>query len=74
MRGSTRVARREGSLHRHFQPRIIDGLLTGIHEPGTSHYNRMLAFADPAWIRRALTHACDAGYLTHEFGDVCLIL
>jgi S-adenosylmethionine:tRNA ribosyltransferase-isomerase len=61
-------------LHRHFQPRIIDGLLTGIHEPGTSHYELMEAFADPTLIGRALVHAADLGYLTHEFGDLSLIL
>jgi S-adenosylmethionine:tRNA ribosyltransferase-isomerase len=55
-------------------PRIVDGLLTGLHEPGSSHFELLMAFAPEGLLRDALAHAEDAGYLAHEFGDSSLIL
>ena len=53
---------------------VVDGLLTGLHEPGTSHFSLLEAFA-PRWLlTRALDHAARSGYVQHEFGDSCLIL
>jgi len=57
-----------------FQPAIVDALLTGIHEPSQSHFRILRAFADEALLRSAWRHAAQTGYLTHEFGDLCLIL
>jgi S-adenosylmethionine:tRNA ribosyltransferase-isomerase len=57
-----------------FRPRVVDGLLTGMHEPTTSHFALLSAFAPRELLERALTTAARAGYLQHEFGDVCLIL
>jgi S-adenosylmethionine:tRNA ribosyltransferase-isomerase len=57
-----------------FRPRIVDGLLTGIHEPGTSHHELMRAFVADALLDAAIAHAESAGYLGHEFGDLCLVL
>ncbi len=54
--------------------RICDGLLTGLHEPGTSHYALLEAFAPRAVLERSFQHAEREGYLQHEFGDSCLIL
>jgi S-adenosylmethionine:tRNA ribosyltransferase-isomerase len=66
--------------------RVVDGLLTGIHEPGTSHYELMCAFVggpearphkdggEVPLLSRALEHADKAGYLQHEFGDSVLVL
>jgi S-adenosylmethionine:tRNA ribosyltransferase-isomerase len=54
--------------------RVVDGLLTGVHEPGTSHFELLGAFAPPPLIERALAHATEAGYLGHEFGDAMLVL
>jgi S-adenosylmethionine:tRNA ribosyltransferase-isomerase len=54
--------------------RICDGLLTGLHEPGTSHYALLEAFAPRALLDRSFRHAEREGYLQHEFGDSCLIL
>ena len=54
--------------------RIVDGLLTGLHEPGTSHFALLQAFAPPDLLRAAHAHADAAGYLAHEFGDSCLVL
>jgi S-adenosylmethionine:tRNA ribosyltransferase-isomerase len=70
--------------------RVVDGLLTGIHERGTSHYDLMAAFfpasaptsadhaggarAGAGLLDRALEYAEAAGYLQHEFGDSVLVL
>jgi S-adenosylmethionine:tRNA ribosyltransferase-isomerase len=57
-----------------FHPRIVDGLLTGVHAPGESHFELLQAFAPAPLLERALAHAEAAGYLAHEFGDSWLIL
>jgi S-adenosylmethionine:tRNA ribosyltransferase-isomerase len=57
-----------------FVPRVVDGLLTGVHEPGTSHFRLLAAFAKPQLLTRAFEHAEREGYLGHEFGDSCLVL
>lgn len=61
-------------LSQHYSPRVVDGLLTGLHEPGTSHFELLEAFAPRALLERALEHAARTGYLQHEFGDSCLVL
>jgi len=53
---------------------VVDGLLTGLHEPEASHLDLLGAFLDPPALERAYAAALDAGYLWHEFGDVCLLL
>ena len=53
---------------------VVDGVLTGMHEPSSSHFQLLLAFADEALLRRAHAHAMGHGYLWHEFGDSCLVL
>jgi S-adenosylmethionine:tRNA ribosyltransferase-isomerase len=57
-----------------FVPRVVDGLLTGTHEPGTSHFDVMAAFAPVALLERATGEAEAAGHQIHEFGDACLVL
>lgn len=54
--------------------RVVDALLTGMHEPGTSHYDLMQAFAGSELLERADRHASAFGYLGHEFGDTTLIM
>ena len=61
-------------IDRHFRPQVVDGLLTGIHQPGESHFDLLQAFAPEPLLRAALAHAEGEGYLAHEFGDSCLIL
>ncbi|APR79263.1 S-adenosylmethionine:tRNA ribosyltransferase-isomerase [Minicystis rosea] len=56
------------------RPRVVDGLLTGMHEPTASHFHLLEAFASPALLRRAHAHAEEIGYLGHEFGDSTLVL
>lgn len=53
--------------------RVVDAILSGTHEPGTSHYELLRAFLDDATLRRATEELDARGYLTHEFGDSVLI-
>jgi S-adenosylmethionine:tRNA ribosyltransferase-isomerase len=57
-----------------FKPRVIDGILSGMHEPATSHFALLEAFASRVLLRRSLEAAERAGYAQHEFGDVTLVL
>jgi S-adenosylmethionine:tRNA ribosyltransferase-isomerase len=54
--------------------RVVDGLLTGFHEPRASHLDMLAAIAGPDLLTRTYAAAVDSGYLWHEFGDVNLIL
>jgi S-adenosylmethionine:tRNA ribosyltransferase-isomerase len=53
--------------------RIVDAILTGTHEPNTSHYELLQAFADDATLGRVNDELGARGYRTHEFGDSVLI-
>jgi S-adenosylmethionine:tRNA ribosyltransferase-isomerase len=54
--------------------RVVDGLLTGFHEPRASHLALLEAVAGRDHLERAYRAALRAGYLWHEFGDLHLIL
>lgn len=54
--------------------RIVNGLVTGWHEPGASHLALLEAVAGRQLVRAAYQEAEEAGYLWHEFGDSCLLL
>jgi S-adenosylmethionine:tRNA ribosyltransferase-isomerase len=54
--------------------RVIDGLLTGWHEPEASHLQLLEAAAGPELLERSYRAAQAGGYRWHEFGDVHLIL
>ncbi|MEV6841190.1 S-adenosylmethionine:tRNA ribosyltransferase-isomerase [Streptomyces sp. NPDC051133] len=54
--------------------RVVDGLLTGLHEPEASHLLMLEAVAGRAAVARAYEEALGGRYLWHEFGDVHLIL
>ena len=54
--------------------RAVDGLLTGLHEPRSSHLRMLAAFAGPELLSRCYQAAIGSGYLWHEFGDVHLLL
>ena len=54
--------------------RIVDALVTGQHEPGTSHYELLRAFQDDSVLRRAIEEAEMHAYRTHEFGDSLFIV
>src|SRR5215469_11077408 len=53
---------------------IVDGLLTGLHEPRSTHLWMLAAFTDDAMLRRCYAEAVERGYRWHEFGDVHLLL
>jgi S-adenosylmethionine:tRNA ribosyltransferase-isomerase len=57
-----------------FRPRVVDGLLTGMHELESSHRRLEHAFVSPEVLDRAMADADARGYLAHEFGDACLVL
>ena len=54
--------------------RVVDGLLTGLHEPKASHMALLEALAGRDHLHRAYQAALSARYLWHEFGDLHLIL
>ncbi|GEC04386.1 S-adenosylmethionine:tRNA ribosyltransferase-isomerase [Streptomyces spinoverrucosus] len=54
--------------------RVVDGLLTGLHEPEASHLLMLEAVAGAAAINRGYEEALRHRYLWHEFGDVHLLL
>jgi S-adenosylmethionine:tRNA ribosyltransferase-isomerase len=49
--------------------RIVDAILTGTHERGTSHYELLRAFADDETLGRIDRELNAREYRTHEFGD-----
>src|SRR5215471_4880259 len=53
--------------------RVVDAIFSGTHEPGTSHYDLLRAFASDAILQRASQEMEDRNYRTHEFGDSVLI-
>jgi S-adenosylmethionine:tRNA ribosyltransferase-isomerase len=54
--------------------KVVDGLLTGFHEPEASHLDMLSAIAGRAHLATAYQAAIDGRYLWHEFGDLHLIL
>lgn len=54
--------------------RLVDGLLTGLHEPRASHLDMLAAIAGRPLLAACYAEAVDAGYLWHEFGDLNLLL
>jgi S-adenosylmethionine:tRNA ribosyltransferase-isomerase len=61
-------------LDARYRPRVVDGLVSGLHVPGESHFELLSAFAPPEQLERALALAADRGLSAHELGDACLIL
>jgi len=51
----------------------VDGLLTGLHDPVTSHLAMLTAIAGLERVKRAYAEAVRYRYLWHEFGDSHLI-
>lgn len=54
--------------------RVVDAILSGTHERGTSHYELLRAFLEDSTLERATEELTIHGYKTHEFGDSVLIL
>jgi S-adenosylmethionine:tRNA ribosyltransferase-isomerase len=72
------IAARAGWTSRVVTPetglRVVDGLLTGLHEPRSSHLRMLAAFHREDLLRDCYEAALSHGYLWHEFGDVHLLL
>lgn len=54
-------------------PRLVSGLITGLHDSFTSHLWLLYAFLDPAYLTAAYRQAEASGFRWHEFGDLSLI-
>jgi S-adenosylmethionine:tRNA ribosyltransferase-isomerase len=54
--------------------RVVNAILSGTHEPGTSHYELLRAFLDDSTLERATAELTSQGYRTHEFGDSVFIM
>ncbi|RKS79151.1 S-adenosylmethionine--tRNA ribosyltransferase-isomerase [Actinomadura pelletieri DSM 43383] len=54
--------------------RAVNGLLTGLHEPKSSHLMMLTAIAGPDLLTATYDAALAEGYLWHEFGDINLVL
>ena len=62
-----------GRISRDTPLRVVDTILTGVHEPGESHFELLRAFADDGILDLASTALVEYGYRGHEFGDSMLI-
>lgn len=75
--GGKLVAARGITTHR-LGPRtrriVVDGIVTGVHEAGSSHLDLLEAFAPRTLLDRAHAYAAMHGYRNHEFGDALAIL
>lgn len=54
--------------------RAVDGLLTGLHEPRSSHLRLLTAVAGTDLLKGVYGEAIERRYRWHEFGDVNLLL
>jgi len=54
--------------------RAVDGLLTGWHEPRSTHLQMLEALAGDELVERCYREAAARGYRLHEFGDLHLII
>jgi S-adenosylmethionine:tRNA ribosyltransferase-isomerase len=61
-------------IHDRFPLKVVDGLITGLHEPQTSHLQLLSAFIAQDLLMKSYSEAIDQGYYWHEFGDMNLII
>jgi S-adenosylmethionine:tRNA ribosyltransferase-isomerase len=52
---------------------LVDAIVTGVHEPGTSHYELLRAFQSEERLRHMAAEADRNDYRLHEFGDSMFI-
>lgn len=57
-----------------FRPRVVDGILSGIHTAAESHFAVLAAFAPRELLRLAERYAEAHDFTSHELGDAMLIL
>jgi len=57
-----------------YQLRVVDGIVSGLHAPGESHFELLGAFAPREQLVHALELAVEHALSGHELGDACLIV
>ena len=57
-----------------YAPRVVDAIVSGMHESGTSHDAVLRAFAPGEIVDRAIATGRAHGLLVHELGDHCIVL
>jgi len=74
-RGGIRAAERQATqrIGAHTPLRIVDALVTGTHEPGSSHHELLRGFASDTVLKHAARTLEREGFRTHEFGDSMLV-
>ena len=53
---------------------VVDAIVSGMHEPGSSHYELLRSFQSDAAIVKMSEEADARDYHAHEFGDAVLIM
>lgn len=61
-------------INRHSPLKMVDGMITGLHEPKASHLEMLSAFVSEQHLQCAYEEAIKSRYLWHEFGDMNLII
>lgn len=62
-----------GRISRGTPLQVVDAILTGIHQPGESHFELLRAFADDTVLHQISAKISAHGYRNHEFGDSLLV-
>ena len=62
-----------GRIGRETPLRVVDAILTGVHQPGESHFELLRAFANDALLHQISVAFGQHSYCPHEFGDSMLI-
>jgi S-adenosylmethionine:tRNA ribosyltransferase-isomerase len=62
-----------GRIARGTRLRVVDAILTSVHQPGESHFELLRAFTDDAVLDQISAALVEYGYHAHEFGDSMLI-
>ena len=52
---------------------VVDAIITGVHDAGSSHFRLLESFATRALLERAYSFAERRGYRSHEFGDLVFL-
>lgn len=60
-------------ITRQSQLRVVDAIVSGMHECGSSHYELLGAFQGHLALHQMTTQAEARGYLAHEFGDAVFV-
>jgi len=56
-----------------YRLKMVDGIITGMHEKDGSHIMMLEAFQNKETLNRMSENANEWGYMYHEFGDISLI-